>query len=118
MTTSVRHVDRGAWLSINGTRELGVGDLWRFAGIEFCDCDVTDFLIEGFAEIGVDSRNIEAQLTGQCIQCGSEGTTDWMRVGRIVYEVGQKFYRVDRNAVQLLSSTPSTGENLTTKRSP
>ena len=109
MTTSIRHVDRGAWLSINGTRKLGVGDLWRFAGVDFCECDVTDFLIEGFTEIGVDSGNVEARLVGQCIQCGSEGTTDWIKLGRIVDAARQEFYKVDQDAVQLLSSTASTG---------
>lgn len=101
MTTSVRQVDRGAWLSINGTRELGVGDLWQFTGVEFCDCDIIDFLVEGFAKIGVDSGNVEAQLTGQCIQCSSEGTTDWVKLGRIINVAGQEFYPVDRNAAQL-----------------
>lgn len=103
MPISVRHVDRGAWLSVNGTRELGVSNLWWFTDIEFCDCEVTDFLAEGFAEIGVDGSNIEARLAGRCIQCGTEGTTHWLTLGRMTGAADREFHPVDRNAIQDLS---------------
>lgn len=104
MTTSVRHVDRGAWLSVDGTREIGVSDLWQFVDSEFCDCDVTDFLAEGFAEIGVDSAAIEARLAGRCVRCGAEGTTDWVTLGRLVDTGEREFLSVDCDSVQLLST--------------
>ena len=103
MPTTVRHVDRGAWLSVNGTRELGVSDLWRFSDAEFCTCEVTDFLAEGFTEIGVDGTNIEARLAGRCIKCGVEGSTRWLTLGRVVGTADREFHLTDRNAVQDLS---------------
>lgn len=106
MTTSLRLVDRGAWLSVNGTRELGISDLWRFTGTEFCDCEVTDFLAEGFSELGVDSDSVEARLNGRCIQCGAAGTTEWITLGHIVDGDEQAFRSVDPDTVQILSSTP------------
>lgn len=107
MTTSVRHVDRGAWLSVDGTRELGVSDLWRFTGAGFCECAVTDFLAEGFAEIGVDGADVEARLAGRCIQCGNEGVSGWLTLGRMVDGSDRQFDAVDRGAVQHLSPPAS-----------
>ncbi|MBX0296779.1 hypothetical protein [Haloarcula nitratireducens] len=101
---SVRHVDRGAWLSVNGTRELGVSTLWQFTDSEFCECNVTDFLAEGFAEIGVDGDSVEARLAGRCIQCGSEEITPWLTLGRVIGAADREFYPVDQDAVQDLSS--------------
>jgi len=80
--TTVRHLDRGAWLSVDGNRELGISNLWPLARSEFCDCRVTDFLAEGFVEIGVDPPDVEARFAGRCIACGTEGTTDWLTLGR------------------------------------
>lgn len=108
MPTSVRHVDRGAWLSVDGTRELGVSTLWRFTNAEFCDCDVTDFLAEGFAEMGVDGTGIEARLAGRCIQCGVEGATPWLTLGGIVGRVNREFHPVARDAVQRPAPSTST----------
>ncbi len=102
MTTSVRHVDRGAWLSVDGTRELGVSELRQLAAPGFCRCDVTDFVTEGFVEIGVDGRAVEARLEGSCIRCGTEGTTGWVTLGRIVDGSEMQFYLVDRDAVQFV----------------
>lgn len=102
MTTSVRHVDRGAWLSVGGTRELGISGLWRFSDETFCDCSVTDLLAEGFVEVGVDGSRVEARLAGRCIQCGAESTSDWLTLGRVVGD-GCGFFAVDRDAVQIPS---------------
>ena len=107
MPTTVRHVDRGAWLSVNGTRELGVSDLWRFSDAEFCTCEVTDFLAESFTEIGVDRTDIEARLAGRCIKCGVEGSTRWLTLGRVVGAADRDFHPADRSAVQNLSSPAS-----------
>lgn len=103
MTTSLRLVDRGAWLSVDGTRELGISNLWRLTETEFCGCDVTDFLAEGFTEIGVDAASVEARLSGRCIQCGVEGTTEWIMLGRIADRDERTFLPVDNDAVQTVS---------------
>lgn len=103
VTTSVRHVDRGAWLSVDGTRELGVSELWRLVDPAFCDCDVTDFLAEGFVEIGADGTAVEARLAGRCVRCGEEGTTGWVTLGGIVDTDDREFRPVDPDAVQFVS---------------
>jgi len=100
VTTSVRHVDRGAWLSVDGTKEIGISDLWQFVDPEFCGCDVTDFLAQGIVELGIEGTTIEARLAGQCIQCGVDGTTGWVKLGRIVTTDDQQFYPMDPAAVQ------------------
>lgn len=102
VTTSVRHVDRGAWLSVDGTRELGVSELWRLVDPAFCGCEVTDFLAEGFVEIGADGTAVEARLAGRCVQCGEEGTTGWVTLGHMV-EGGRQFRPVDPDTVQSVS---------------
>ena len=83
MTTDVHQLDDGAWVSVNDTREVNVSDLWRLAGGDFCPCRLTDFLAEGFVEVGVDGGNVEARIAGQCIQCGESGVTDWLTLGRV-----------------------------------
>lgn len=84
MTTAVHQLDDGAWISVNDTREVSVGDLWWLARQEFCGCEMADFLAEGFVEVGVSSREIEARIAGQCIACGANGVTDWLAVGRVI----------------------------------
>lgn len=83
MTTDVHQLDDGAWVSVNDTREVNVSDLWRLAGGGFCACRLTDFLAEGFVEVGVDGGNVEARIAGQCIQCGESGVTGWLTLGRV-----------------------------------
>lgn len=101
MPTSIRTVDRGAWLSVNGTRELGISNLWLLARSDVCDCRVTDFLAEGFAEIGIDHPNIEARFTGRCITCGMAGTTDWLVLGRMHTGEDTEFLSVDSNHIHI-----------------
>nr|WP_122089938.1 hypothetical protein [Halalkalicoccus subterraneus] len=101
MSTSIRTVDRGAWLSVNGNRELGISDLWPLARSDLCECHVTDFLAEGFAEIGVDPPNIEARFTGRCITCGTEGTTGWLLLGRVVNPADGDFLGVDPDHIHI-----------------
>lgn len=102
MTTSVRHVDRGAWLSVDGTKELGVSELWRLVDPEFCGCDMTDFLAEGFVEIGTDGGAVDGRLAGRCIRCGHEGTTGWVTLGHVESASG-RFHPIDPDAPQLIS---------------
>jgi hypothetical protein len=83
MSTAVHQLDDGAWVSVNDRREVNVSDLWRLADEEFCPCHLTDFLAEGFVEVGVDGANVEARIAGQCIQCGESGVTGWLTLGRV-----------------------------------
>lgn len=101
MPTSIRPVDRGAWLSVNGNRELGISDLWPLARSDLCECQVTDFLAEGFAEIGVDPPNIEARFAGRCITCGTEGTTGWLLLGRVINPAEGDFLGVDPECIHI-----------------
>jgi hypothetical protein len=100
MPTTVRHLDRGAWLSVNGTRELGISDLWLLASTDFCDCAVTDFLAEGFVEIGVDQPAVEARFAGRCIDCGTEGTTGWLTLGVVDPDLDE-FYAVNPESIHI-----------------
>ncbi|MEF8841826.1 MAG: hypothetical protein V5A62_09415 [Haloarculaceae archaeon] len=83
MVTSVHQLDDGAWLSVDDSREVNVGNLWPVVG-EFCGCPVTDLLAEGFVEVSVDGRSVDARVAGQCIACGTSGVTDWLELGRLV----------------------------------
>jgi hypothetical protein len=80
----VHQLDDGAWISVNDTREVNVGDLWWLARHDFCSCEMADFLAEGFVAVGVDPPAIEARIAGQCIACGASGVTDWLAVGRVI----------------------------------
>ena len=82
MTTAVHQLDDGAWISVNDSREVNVSNLWLLAESDVCDCELTDFLAEGFVDVGVDHLNVEAKVAGQCIACGESGVTDWLAVGR------------------------------------
>jgi hypothetical protein len=99
--TSVHQLDDGAWLSVDDERQVSVSQLWLLADDEFCDCRLTDFLAEGFVEVGVDHPDVEARLAGRCIQCGREGITDWLVMGRVVDPADGTFYRVVPESVHL-----------------
>lgn len=94
VTTSVHQLDDGAWVSVNDERVVGVSDLWRLDS-DFCDCRLTDFLAEGFVEVGVGSPGrgggphaVEARVAGQCIACDVQGVTGWLALGRVDYDHG------------------------------
>jgi hypothetical protein len=99
MTTDVHQLDDGAWISVNDSREVNVSDLWLLASTDFCGCELTDFLAEGFVEVGVDHPSIEARIAGQCIACGESGVTDWLTVGRVVEPESGQFYGVVHESV-------------------
>ncbi|GGN90788.1 MULTISPECIES: hypothetical protein [Haloarcula] len=99
MTTDVHQLDDGAWISVNDSREVNVSDLWLLARSDFCDCETTDFLAEGFVKVGVDHPDIEARIAGQCIACGASGITDWLTVGRVVDPKSGDFYGVVHESV-------------------
>jgi hypothetical protein len=83
VVTSVHQLDDGAWLSVDDSREVNVGDLRPVVG-DLCGCPTTDLLVEGFVEVSVDGRSIEVRVAGRCIRCGASGVTDWLELGRIV----------------------------------
>jgi hypothetical protein len=82
VVTSVHQLDDGAWLSVDDTREVNVGDLWPVVG-GFCECSTADLLAEGFLEVSVDGRSVEARVAGRCIACGTSGVTRWLELGRV-----------------------------------
>jgi len=84
VTTRLRILDDGAWLSVDDERRVSVSELWRVDAPEFCDCDLADLVVENFLETGVDGPAVEVRVYGQCIACGEKSTTDWIPVGRIV----------------------------------
>ncbi|ELZ33992.1 hypothetical protein C474_03505 [Halogeometricum pallidum JCM 14848] len=96
MVVALRILDDGAWVSVNDDRKVSVSELWRFPGREFCRCDLTDMVVEGFVDVGVDGRTVEVRAYGQCIACGESATTKWMPVGRIV---DGAFRHIDREGV-------------------
>lgn len=97
VTTRLRVLDDGAWLSINDTREVRVSELWRLESSDFCDCDLVDLVVENFQTIGVDGSTVETRVHGQCIACGAAGTTGWLPVGRIR---DGEFAEFDRSSVR------------------
>jgi hypothetical protein len=99
MSTDVHQLDDGAWLSVNDERRVNVGDLWFLAGDAVCDCPLSDFLAEGFVEVGADGRTVEVRVAGQCIGCGRSGVTDWLSMGRVDHE--GRFRPVETTSVHL-----------------
>ena len=99
MTTDVHQLDDGAWISVNDERRINVSDLWLLAHQEVCDCETADFLVEGFAEVGVDHPDIQAKVSGRCITCGREGVTGWLTVGRVIDPEDGEFSPVDTASV-------------------
>jgi hypothetical protein len=100
MPTEVHQLDDGAWISVNNSREVNVSDLWRLHEHDICGCETADFLVEGFVEVGVDGRAIEARIAGQCIACGRSGVTDWLTVG-VSDPTTNTFYDIDRDGIHL-----------------
>jgi hypothetical protein len=101
MPTEVHQLDDGAWISVNDSREVNVSELWLLACHDFCDCDTADFLAEGFVEVGIDHPEIQTRIAGRCIQCGTEGVTGWLTVGRVVDSKSGEFYGVDHASVHV-----------------
>jgi hypothetical protein len=84
MSVALRILDDGAWVSVNDQRRVSVSELWRFLDADFCRCDLPDLLVENFQAVGVDGRTVEARVYGQCIECGTDGESPWLPVGRVV----------------------------------
>ncbi|WP_144906309.1 hypothetical protein [Halobellus captivus] len=96
MTTRLRILDDGAWLSVDDARRVSVSELWRLDAPDFCECDLADMVVENFLETGVDGRTVHVRVYGQCIVCGTKSTTGWVPVGRVV---DGEFVDIDREGV-------------------
>lgn len=83
MSVALRILDDGAWLSVNDQRRVSVSELWRLDAPEFCDCDLVDFIAEGFTEVSADGHDVAVRTYGQCIACGASGVPGKLPVGRI-----------------------------------
>ena len=105
VVTSVHQLDDGAWLSVDDTREVNVGDLWPVVG-GFCECSTADLLAEGVVEVSVDGRSVEARVAGRCIACGASGVTRWLELGRVV---DGRFRAVDPTSPHLPASARRGG---------
>ena len=97
MTTRLRVLDDGAWISVNDSREVRVSELWRLDAPDLCECALADVVVENFQSVGVDGPTVEARVYGQCIACGATGITGWVPIGRIR---GGEFVEFDRSAVR------------------
>lgn len=97
MTTRLRVLDDGAWISIDDSREVRVSELWRLEAPDFCGCDLVDLVVENFQAVGVDGSTVEARVYGQCIACGAAGATGWLPVGRVR---DGEFDEFDRSAIR------------------
>ena len=104
MTTRLRVLDDGAWLSVDDTRRVSVSELWRLDAPDFCECDLADLVVENFLSAGVDGRTVTVRVYGQCIVCGTKSTVEWVPVGRIV---GGEFADIDREGVLSVRRNPS-----------
>jgi hypothetical protein len=97
VTTRLRVLDDGAWISINDSREVRVGDLWRLDSPDFCACALSDLVVENIQTVGVNGRAVETRVYGQCITCGETGITGWLPVGTV--RAGE-FLAIDRDAIR------------------
>ena len=96
MTTRLRVLDDGAWLSVDDTRRVSVSELWRLDAPGFCECDLADLVVENFLAVRADGRTVTARVYGQCIVCGTKSTVEWVPVGRIL---DGEFVDIDREGV-------------------
>jgi hypothetical protein len=103
MTTRLRVLDDGAWLSVDDTRRVSVSELWRLDAPGFCECDIADLVVENFLAVGVDGRTVTAHIYGQCIVCGTKSTVEGVPVGRIL---DGEFVDIDRDGVLSVRRTP------------
>ena len=108
MSVALRILDDGAWLSVNDQRRVSVSELWRLDAPDFCDCDLVDFIAEGFTDVSADGRDVAVTTYGKCIACGASGVPGKLPVGRIA-EGSYEGY--DRQNVVLRPIDRRGGEN-------
>ncbi|MDB2260736.1 hypothetical protein PN419_03045 [Halorubrum ezzemoulense] len=97
MTTRLRVLDDGAWISVNDSREVRVSELWRLDAPDLCECALADLAVENFQSVGVDGSTVDAKVYGQCVACGATEITAWVPIGRVH---GDEFAEFDRSAVR------------------
>lgn len=95
MDVSVRVLDDGAWISVGGSREVGVSEIWRLDEHDLCNCETADVLLEGFFDARTRGERVEARPVGRCITCGGQGSLGWLTVGRLA---NGEFESVDPDA--------------------
>ena len=83
MCVALRILDDGAWLSVDDQRRVSVSELWRVDAPEFCECELVDFIAEGFTDVSADGRDVAVTTYGKCIACGESGIPGKLPVGRI-----------------------------------
>ncbi|ATW89602.1 hypothetical protein halTADL_2897 [Halohasta litchfieldiae] len=83
MSVALRILDDGAWLSVNDQRRVSVSELWRLDAPDFCDCDLVDFIAEGFTGVSADGSDVAVTTYGKCIACGESGVPGKLPVGTI-----------------------------------
>ncbi|MEA1931113.1 MAG: hypothetical protein U9O06_06155 [Euryarchaeota archaeon] len=83
MSVALRILDDGAWLSVNDQRRVSVSELWRLDAPGFCDCDLVDFIAEGFTGVSADGHQVAVTTYGKCIACGESGVPGKLPVGHI-----------------------------------
>ncbi len=93
MSVALRILDDGAWLSVNDQRRVSVSELWQVDAPEFCDCDLVDFLAEGFTEVTAVGNEVAIETYGQCIRCGTSGVLGTLPVGYITHGTYRNYDR-------------------------
>jgi hypothetical protein len=84
MSTAVRILDDGAWISVDDERVVAVSELWQLAEHDVCRCQTADFLVEGFIDVHAAGTSVFVRAAGQCVACGESAVSGWLPVGRIV----------------------------------
>lgn len=118
MSVALRILDDGAWLSVDDRRRVSVSELWRLDDPGFCECDLVDFIAEGFTSVSADGRDVAVTTYGQCIACGERGVPGKLPVGRIHegeyrgYDRGHVIVRpIDARGRSAGEDEQSTGES-------
>ncbi|WP_435349708.1 hypothetical protein [Haloarchaeobius sp. HRN-SO-5] len=83
MATQLRVLDDGAWISVDNRRRVPNSDVWPLAATDFCACETAHVVLEAFTDVGVGRDGVAVSAVGQCIDCGTAGSLDWLPVGRI-----------------------------------
>ncbi|WP_233263391.1 hypothetical protein [Halorhabdus sp. CUG00001] len=100
MTTAVRILDDGAWISVDDERVVSVSELWQLADHDVCGCETADFLIEGFVDVDAAGQSVLVRAAGQCVTCGDSAVSGWLPVGRIVGP-NRRFASLDTRDVRI-----------------
>ena len=109
VSVALRILDDGAWLSVNDQRRVSVSELWRLQAPEFCECDLVDFIAEGFTEVSADGRDVAVTTYGKCIACGESGVPGKLPVGYI-HRGEYRGYDRENIVMQPIKSRPAKNQ--------